>query len=257
MHPSLARDPSAPHLQALTALPDLGAVRVVLRERLEAAPAVEAARAVEVLLRRGLDGHPGAQRALLGLSLTLIDDELAGRGALRGRIREGAVAEGRAAVAAIVGEGPSRRSLAPKGRLREIAIGEDALLPAIGTAPRERLRHLTRIELLRLHPSPRMIARLLGQRWVRLADVLRIAARRPATGALLAEVARSGWGRHMEVREAVVLNPFAPATLGLPLLPTVRREALVRVRGAGAQDALGVAAGLLLGLRGGRAPSGS
>ena len=250
MLPFPARDPWAPPLQAMTALPDLGAVRVVLREYLDAAPAAEAARGIELFLRRGLDGHAGAQRALLGLALLLIEEDVAGRCELRSRLREGALAEGCAAVAAILAEGPARRSLAPRGRLREIGIGEDALLPAIGAVPQERLRHTTRIERLRLHASPRMIARLLRQRWVRLDDVLRVAARRPTTGALLAQVAMSGWGHRVEVREAVVLNPFASATLSLPLLPTVRRKALARLRGAGAQAAIGEAAGELLALRG-------
>jgi hypothetical protein len=243
------RDPWESTLQALAALPDLTTARLLLCERIRRAPPGEAARGVEVLLRRALDGHRGARRALVGLAVALVEEPIEGGRALRRRLQEGAAAEGRAVVSALLAEGPARLGLAPRGRLREVGIGEESLLPSIDPGGLARKYLATRIELLRLHPSPRMVARVLRQRWLHLDDVLIIAARRPTTGAIARRVVMSPWIGDVRVREALVQNPFTPAGVALPLLPSVRLPVLQEFRRSGAHAPIADAAGRLIALR--------
>ena len=79
-----------------------------------------------------------------------------------------------------------------------------------------------RLELLCRHPDPVFVGRLLEQRWLRLADVVTIASRRPTTPALLRAIAtRDIWLRHAAVRVALAENPYTPSGLGLALWATV------------------------------------
>jgi hypothetical protein len=238
-------------LHVLRSLPEPAMVQAVLRERLLSAPPAEAARGVDLLLRRGLSGHRGAQRALLALALAVIEERLAGEGTLRQRLLDAALADGRAAVAAILGDAPAARSLRPRGRLREICIPELAPLPILRAGAWRAAIHYQRMEQLRVHPSARMIDRLLRRPWLGLRDVLLIAARRPTTEAIVARVATSSrWIRYVEVREALALNPFAPGSITLPFLPTLRLPALLEIQGGGwAPSAVVEAAARLLALR--------
>lgn len=243
------RDPWEPTLQALAAVPDLTTARLVLCERIRRASPGEAARGVEVILRRALAGHRGARRALVGLAVALAEEPAPSARALRARLQEGAAAGGRGLVAALLVEGPARLGLAPRGRLREVGIGEESLLPAVDPGGRARARLGPRIELLRLHPSPRVVERLLRQRWLRLDDVLLIAARRPSTEAIARRVILSPWIGDVRVREALAQNPFTPAGLALPLLPSVRLPVLQNLWRSGAHPLLSFAAGSLIALR--------
>jgi hypothetical protein len=242
-----------PTLRAMQSLPEPAMVQAVLRERLLAAPPVEAARGLDLLLHRGVHGHRGAQRALLALALALVEEHLAGADVLRRHLLEAALAEGRAALASILADAPAARTLRPRGRLREICIPERAPLPSIQPDVRRWVVYTRtrRIEELRLHPSARMIERLLRQPWLRLSDVLLIAARRPTSEAIVACVLSSPrWNRYIAVREALVLNPFAPGSITLRLLPTLRLPALLEMRGGGwAHPLVAEAADRLLALR--------
>jgi hypothetical protein len=86
------------------------------------------------------------------------------------------------------------------------------------------------LEPLRMHHRPRVIEKLLDQRWLRLRDVVLIAARRPTVPALAWAVAsRDRWFFQAPVREALAQNPFSPTSLVLALLPAVTASTASRL----------------------------
>jgi hypothetical protein len=81
-----------------------------------------------------------------------------------------------------------------------------------------------------MHHRPRVIEKLLDQRWLRLRDVVLIAARRPTVPALAWAVAsRDRWFFQAPVREALAQNPFSPTSLVLALLPAVTASTASRL----------------------------
>lgn len=90
---------------------------------------------------------------------------------------------------------------------------------------------------LRMHHRPRVIEKLLDQRWLRLRDVVLVAARRPTVPVLSWAVAtRDRWFFQAPVREALAQNPFSPTSLVLALLPTVSTSTVQRLVRAGAPE---------------------
>lgn len=90
---------------------------------------------------------------------------------------------------------------------------------------------------LRMHHRPRVIEKLLDQRWLRLRDVVLIAARRPTVPALSWAIAsRDRWFFQAPVREALAQNPFSPTSLVLALLPTVATSTVQRLVRLGAPE---------------------
>jgi hypothetical protein len=72
---------------------------------------------------------------------------------------------------------------------------------------------------------PMVVRLLLANPRLTEADVIDMAARRPAVPAALAEIART-WTRHARVRCAVVLNPGCPLAVSVPLLTLLSRPEL-------------------------------
>ena len=95
---------------------------------------------------------------------------------------------------------------------------------------------------LRMHHRPRVIEKLLDQRWLRLRDVVLIAARRPTVPVLSWAVAtRDRWFFQAPVREALAQIPFSPTSLVLALLPTISTSTVQRLVRAGAPEVRGAA----------------
>lgn len=70
--------------------------------------------------------------------------------------------------------------------------------------------------------DPLVIRELLGNPLVVEKDVIKIAARRPTTPDVLAEVARHPrWSARQRIKEAVVRNPYVDTRLALKLVPTL------------------------------------
>ncbi len=93
------------------------------------------------------------------------------------------------------------------------------------------------LEPLRMHHRPRVVEKLLDQRWLRLRDVVLIAARRPTVPALAWAIAsRDRWFFQAPVREALAQNPFSPTSLVLALLPTVATSTVQRLVRLGAPE---------------------
>ncbi len=86
-------------------------------------------------------------------------------------------------------------------------------------------------------PHPDVIRRCLGNARVTEDDVVRLAARRPGRGDVLAEVARSAWVRRPRVRLALVLNPATPVEIALRVAGLLLRPELELVAGSPAVNA--------------------
>jgi hypothetical protein len=81
-------------------------------------------------------------------------------------------------------------------------------------------RHL--MEPLLLHPDPVVVRRLLRARSLRLREALIVASRRPTSPSIVREIVASlRWIGRIEVREALVANPFVSTGIALKLLATV------------------------------------
>jgi hypothetical protein len=78
------------------------------------------------------------------------------------------------------------------------------------------------LERLLQHPDSIVARHLLAARSLKLTEALAIASRRPTKPAIVAEVLSSPrWVARVEVRTALVFNPFVEPGISLKLLPTV------------------------------------
>jgi hypothetical protein len=95
-----------------------------------------------------------------------------------------------------------------------------------GTTGRSYLLRSHLIEQLLLHPDAQVVRRLLATRGLLPRDAVIVAARRPTSTLIVREVLASiRWVGRLEVREALVSNPFVPTHIALKLLPTVSTSA--------------------------------
>jgi len=232
---------------ALSALPEAALRRTVLGERLTQQRAEQAVELIEQILVGAAAGHAAARSGATALALWILAEPEGSP--VVARIREAATLAGRLAVAAILGAGPGRCALARRGRLAEMGIAVEGPLGVAPLSPWNMGRNLLRIQRLADHHDPRMIRRILEQRWTRPRHVVAIAARRPTTPAIVRELCASPrWLLHAEVREALAANPFTPASVTLPLLPTLSRLELRCLRAGAASADVAAAAGHLLDL---------
>ncbi|MES2639117.1 MAG: hypothetical protein V4850_06525 [Myxococcota bacterium] len=78
--------------------------------------------------------------------------------------------------------------------------------------------------------DPRVIAALLDNPRITERDVVRIAAMRPTSAAILERVAAHlRWGQRYRVRKTLAFNPSSPFSLAAPLLPTLLRQHLAEL----------------------------
>lgn len=102
-------------------------------------------------------------------------------------------------------------------------------------------RRPTRALLARLlaDPHPAVIEALLDNPRLVEQDVLELVGRRPASGEVLAVVAKKRrWSRRRRIRIAIILNPDAPLPVTLPLLALLVRTELAEVAKAAWLDPL-------------------
>jgi hypothetical protein len=236
-------------------LPEAALRQTVLGERLAQQSAASAAALIERILRGAAVGDAPSRSGAVALALWILAEPEGS--AIVARIREAALAEGRLAVAAILGGGPARCAIAARGRLAEIGIAVEGPLGILVEGPRAFLYRpawrinltRTRVHQLLLHHDPLMIRRLVASRQIRPEHVVAIAARRPTTAAIVRELCASRrWMLHAEVREAITANPFTPADVVLPLLATLPRIELRRLRAGTSTALVAEAAGHLLDL---------
>ncbi len=82
-------------------------------------------------------------------------------------------------------------------------------------------------------PDPSVVRNLLQNPRITEDDVVRMVARRPNHAAVLEEVAKHPkWSGSLRTRLAIVLNPYTPTYLSVPLVPLLLRHELAQVTAA-------------------------
>jgi hypothetical protein len=227
---------ASPLAASLLVVRELAGRRGVLDMR-EASGGPEAlAVELEVLFEDARAGSTRAREAAIAVA-SWIAHRAVERPRLLEPIRAAAVRAGLPLASALLSPAEATASLASGGRLAEVCL--PARKPF--TVPHDdtqsgRLRFygtgwgFQRREQLRRHPDPVMVGRLLDESWFRLGDVLVIASRRPSVPAIAWAIAtRDHWFGRPRVRDALVANPFTPATLALALLPSTQASTLRRL----------------------------
>ena len=108
------------------------------------------------------------------------------------------------------------------GAGREVTVGERR---SMARSPNRKV-----LEKLLRDPHPLVLRQLLQNPRVTEDDVVRLAARRPQSGAIVAVLAESPrWLRRPRVRLALLLNPSTPAAVSMPLLAVCTRSELVEI----------------------------
>jgi hypothetical protein len=213
-----------------------------LSSELQEADLHDAARALDTVCARAEAAHDGARQVVVVLcalleqsqgqsavswlrSLAALDDVPALRRLLYPPLQ---VSDGaRTAVAESDREAEAR--VPDYGAGRPLTLGERK---ALARRPTRRL-----FDRLLADPHPDVIRLVLGNPSTTEDDVVRLAARRPLSPRLLAEIARHPrWSLRSRVRLAVVLNPHCSGATALPLLGLLTRPEL-RVVVAGTETA--------------------
>jgi hypothetical protein len=116
---------------------------------------------------------------------------------------------------------PPAALLPNDGRQRPLTLGERKSLAR--RPDRDTMQRL-------LHdPHPDVIRRCLRNPRLTEDDVVRLAARRPGRGDVLAEIARSRWVHCPRVRIALVLNPASPVEITARIVGLLLRSELAMV----------------------------
>lgn len=88
-------------------------------------------------------------------------------------------------------------------------------------------------------PEPMVVERLLQNPRVTEKDVLKIITRRPVNPELIKVVSNSQkWNTSYTVRDAIVRNPYSPASLALKILPSIMKQDLIEISRDGSLTAL-------------------
>lgn len=206
-------------VHSLTALPELGLRVLWLADWVQRTTALEGARALDEALGRAVAGDPRAKEAALPIALYLARSHKA---APLEELRASADAEHLLSLARVLEPGPEPPEVevefrVPKYSARELSLGER----------RSMARRPTRlqIEKLVLDPDPGVLAQLLQCSGLREEDALLVAARRPVpSGSLETLVQSNRWMARSRIRHALILNPYSPHGLVLPLVITLTRE---------------------------------
>jgi len=114
---------------------------------------------------------------------------------------------------------PNKDRVPDYGRGRQLTLGERKSLAR--RPDREMLARLLN------DPHPEVIRRLLNNPGLTEDDVVRLAAKRPCRGDVLAEIAHSDkWVHRARVRITLVLNPSTPLEIAGPIVSLLMRQEL-------------------------------
>jgi hypothetical protein len=217
------------HLAAIEPL----ALRVATaRERLRASASIAAGH-LEIVLLAARQGDARARRSLLACCIALVQ---AGSEPWVQALEREAAAQALPTLAALFGDVEPHRALRWPGRLPDPCVSRHraALVSVFALQRRLRMRWLLPMDRILAHPDPQVVRGLLQAPTLRLPEALAIAARRPTSDAIVGELTRSlRWIARVEVREALVANPFVRPRVALLLLPTILAPAR-RALGRGA-----------------------
>jgi hypothetical protein len=181
------------------------------------------ARTLDVVCERAEQAEAAAREALLAVVGALNSEAMQ---TTVQRLREQAVGESLLALERLV-RAPFRsaRSSDSAKPERPVDAGQGRALTLGERKSLARRPDRQTMERLMADPHPDVIRRLLHNSRITEDDVVRLAAKRPGRGDVLAEIARcTKWAHHPRVRMAVVMNPATPPeiaarTAGLLLRP--------------------------------------
>jgi hypothetical protein len=199
-----------------------------LRLELEQAGLAQAAEAMEHVAAGAEQADARARQVLAAAAPTLTDpawstrlDALRAEAARRGHLALSRLLRQRVPAPpgpADPGEGP----LATAASGRPLTLGER----------KAHARRPDRFMLDRLlrDPDPTVIRNVLGNPRITEDDVVRLAARRPGFAVVLEEVAKHPkWSGSLRARLALVLNPYTPTSVAVPLVSLLLRHELREV----------------------------
>lgn len=147
---------------------------------------------------------------------------------------------------------PPHQQLSPEADLPEVRLPLDREEITVGerrTIARRCDRDL--IKRLAKDPSPLVIKNLLDNPDLTETEVLKAASRRPTTPEILQTIVEhDDWFGRLNVRKALVMNPYNDTGMAMKLLPTVGIDAMRKVRyGSDLHPILGDAAEYLVDMR--------
>ncbi len=234
-------------LRAIASIADPVLRTGFVRSEVLGRPAAEVADALDEICAAAQEAAPAARDVLAALAPALVEEALRPRlEELRALAQERSLrALGRLLLRASseTGDPPAEEVPAPipiLGGERPLTLGERK---AFARRPTRRS-----LETLMRDPHPMVVRTLLGNPRVTEDDVVRMAARRPASPEALAEIARSPrWSLRPRIRVALVRNPATPPFAALALLRLLRRTDLEDLTaGAGVAPSVREAAAELL-----------
>lgn len=188
-------------------------------------PLADLARALDALALGAEIGEPDAREALVAVVDALGDPAV---GEIVQRLREEAAGERLLPLDRVLRK-PARepRARAPDRPARppDYGFGRPLTLGERKSLARRPDRAL--LERLVHDPHPDVVGRVLVNPRVTEDDVVRIAAKRPGRGEVLAAIARSPkWLHRPRIRLALLLNPDMPLELSVPIAALLRRHEL-------------------------------
>lgn len=207
--------------RSLVALPELGLRVAWLVDWIERSSASLTAHSLDATLGRSIAGDTRAKESALPIALLLARNYEA---PWLEELRKEADAHSYLSLSRVLERAPlaaeSEFELrVPKYGARDVTLGERRSMA--------RRPSRLQIEKLILDPDPGVIRQLLLCSSLREEDVLLIAARRPTLPPLLETIVASDrLMARTRIRNALILNPYAPLGLVFPLIVTLTREDL-------------------------------
>jgi hypothetical protein len=229
-------------LRHLAAIGSLSMRVAVARERLRE-EAASAAAQLERVLERGREGDERARRSIVACCIALAQDD--GEPWTLSLARE-ATAQRLPTLRAMLRDPDPHRAVRPPGRLHDPCTSVMLARIFASISLKVRFSHnrwLPKDRIL-MNPAPDVVRRLLRGPALQLGDALVIASRRPTSDAIVREIVLSlRWMGRIEVREALVANPFVRPRVALVLLPTLLSTASRALARSGVHPLVSSAAG--------------
>lgn len=139
-----------------------------------------------------------------------------------------AAERGHTDVVDLLGDGGAEREEEESSKVPDFGTGRPLTLGERKSLARKNDRGL--IARVLRDPHPDVIRILLGNPALTERDVVRLCARRPVSPDVIREVFRSPrWIARYEVRRAIVLNPYTPLGIAMPLCRFLTRQDARRV----------------------------
>ncbi|WP_437317267.1 hypothetical protein [Sorangium sp. So ce385] len=220
--------------RAVSSLKELRLRVAFLRSEMLRAEPAAVARALDDLCRDAEQADPAARDVLGAVVPVLADPAFSDRVA---QLRELAASlallslsrllrrKARRREAQPASPAPDERQVATSGAGRALTLGERRALA----------RRPTRaaFDALLRDPHPLVIRNLLANPRLTEDDVVRLAARRPASPEVMTEIARHPeWPQRARVRMAIVQNPGAPPEIAVPMVRLLLRPELLQLAAA-------------------------